>query len=164
PGLLLLLILLGDGAPFVIGVAFCPLAVVAPANNAAASAIAVRLFIVCAPIVYAPWCSSPFFFTASWPDLFQPHFKSLAQIRRAHADLHDARLVDAGDADIFENLVVDLALARILDDDLLGARDQRPECRGLRLLAGIGAEREVDPGIGQISVPRRIGNPEFLNG
>src|SRR5262249_28239207 len=57
PELLLLLVLLGDGATFVVGVAFCALAVVAPANNAAASAIAVRLFIVCAPIVYAPWCS-----------------------------------------------------------------------------------------------------------
>lgn len=45
PELLLLLMLLGDGATFVVGVAFCALAVVAPANNAAASAIVVRLFI-----------------------------------------------------------------------------------------------------------------------
>lgn len=39
------MMLLGDGATFVVGVAFCALAVVTPANNAAASAIAVRLFI-----------------------------------------------------------------------------------------------------------------------
>jgi len=41
--------------------------------------------------------------------------------------LHDARFVDAGDADKFEDLVVDLALARVLDDDLLGDSDKRPE-------------------------------------
>ena len=73
--------------------------------------------------------------------------RSLAQIRRGHADLHDARLVDAGDADKFEDLVVDLALARVLDNDLLGAGNQRPERRRLQLLGRIGVEREIDPGI-----------------
>ena len=63
---------------------------------------------------------------------------SLTQIRRGHPDLHDARFVDAGDADIFEDLVVDFALASVLDDDRLGAGNQRPERRSLRLLFRIG--------------------------
>jgi hypothetical protein len=70
---------------------------------------------------------------------------SLAQIRRGHADLHDARLINAGDADEFEDLVVDLALARVLDHDLLGAGDQRPERRRLWLLGQIGAEVKSIP-------------------
>ena len=69
--------------------------------------------------------------------------RSLAQIRRRHADLHDARFIDPGDPDIFEDLVVDLALARVLNHQSLGAGKQRPECRSLRLLFGIGAEGKI---------------------
>jgi len=90
--------------------------------------------------------------------------ESPAQICRADADLHDARFVDAGDADIFEDLVVGLALARLLNHDLLRAGDQRPERRSLRLLGRIRAEREIGPGSGQIGMARGIGDQELLDG
>ena len=67
-------------------------------------------------------------------------------------DLNDPRFVDARHADIFENLVVDLALARRLVHHLFRAGDERPECRRLRLLGRIGAESEVDSGICQIGM------------
>jgi len=90
-------------------------------------------------------------------------YRSLTQIRGGYPDLHDGRFGDAGDADKFEDLVVDLALARVLDHHLLGPGDQRPERRRLRLLGGIPAEREIDPGIGQIGMTGRIGESELFD-
>ena len=78
----------------------------------------------------------------------------------ADADLHDARLVDPGHADILEDAVVDLALLRRLDHNRRGASDQRPEGRGLRLLGGIAVEGEVDAGVGEIGAAAGIGDPE----
>jgi hypothetical protein len=69
------------------------------------------------------------------------------KVFRADADLHNPRLVDPGDADIFEHAVIDFALARRLDDNFLAAGDQRPECGRLRLLCRIRAESEVDPSV-----------------
>src|SRR5262249_8343556 len=77
-----------------------------------------------------------------------------AQIVGADADLDDARLVDAGHGDVLEPAVVGLALARLLDDNVLGAGDQRPEGRCLRVLGGIGAEGEIDPGVVEVGVAR----------
>ena len=54
--------------------------------------------------------------------------ESLAQIRCRDADLHNARFIDAGDADKFEGLVVDLALARVLDHHLLGPGQNADAC------------------------------------
>ena len=58
----------------------------------------------------------------------------MRKVFRADSDLHDPRLVDTGDADVFEYAVIDFALARRLDDNVLAAGDQRPECGRLRLL------------------------------
>src|SRR5687767_4478638 len=44
---------------------------------------------------------------------------ALRQVVLADADLDDARLVDSGDAHVLEHPVVDLALLRVLDHDLL---------------------------------------------
>jgi hypothetical protein len=48
-GLLLLLMLLGEGETLVVGAAFCALATVALVSSAAASVTAVRAFIVWTP-------------------------------------------------------------------------------------------------------------------
>jgi hypothetical protein len=61
---------------------------------------------------------------AERPDPSAPLF---AQVSRADTHLDDPGFVDAGNAHVFEDLVVDFALARSLDHDLLTAVDQRPE-------------------------------------
>jgi len=55
-------------------------------------------------------------------------YRSLTQIRGGYPDLHDGRFGDAGDADKFEDLVVDLALARVLDHHLLGPGQNADAC------------------------------------
>ena len=47
------------------------------------------------------------------------HTLLFAQVCGGNADLHDSSFVDAGNTYIFENLVIDLALARTLDHDVL---------------------------------------------
>ena len=44
-----------------------------------------------------------------------------AQVCGSNTDLHDLSLVDAGNTYVFENLVIDFALARTLDYDVLAA-------------------------------------------
>ena len=44
-----------------------------------------------------------------------------AQVGGGNTDLHDLSFVDTGNAYVFENLVIDLALAQILDHDVLAA-------------------------------------------
>jgi hypothetical protein len=50
-----------------------------------------------------------------------------AQVLRADTHLDDPSFVDAANAYIFENLVVDFTLTRTLNYDILTAVDQRPE-------------------------------------
>lgn len=57
-----------------------------------------------------------------------------AKVCPADTDLNYPSFVDATDAHVFENLVIDFALARALDHNVLTAVDQRPECGRLRLL------------------------------
>jgi hypothetical protein len=68
----------------------------------------------------------------------------------ADADLDDPWLVDAGHGDVLEDAIVDLALARRLDDHVLGAGNQRPEGGCLRLLGLVRTEGEVDAGVGEV--------------
>ena len=65
------------------------------------------------------------------------------EVARAIADLHDPRLIDARNADIFKFLVVDFALLYALDDDGRRAGQQAPELMRLRLFRGRGLELEV---------------------
>jgi hypothetical protein len=44
-----------------------------------------------------------------------------SQVCGSHTDLHDTSFIDAGNAYVFETLVIDLALARTLDHDVLAA-------------------------------------------
>jgi hypothetical protein len=84
-------------------------------------------------------------------------------MRGADADLHDARLVGSGHADILENTIVDLTLLRRLRHRRRAAGDQRPEGRGLRLPGRVAVEGEVDAGVGEIGAAAGIGDPEFLD-
>src|SRR5205085_3509423 len=70
-----------------------------------------------------------------------------AQVGHADTHLDDPGFVHAPNAHVFENLVVDFALACSLDHNILAAVDQRPERGRLGLLYRIRAEREIDPGI-----------------
>jgi hypothetical protein len=45
----------------------------------------------------------------------QPSYRLFAQVCGRNTDLHDAMFVDAGNAYVFENLIIDLALVRALD-------------------------------------------------
>src|SRR5262249_6343487 len=92
------------------------------------------------------------------------HTLLFAQVCGRNTDLYDSSFVDAGNTYIFENLVIDLALACTLDHDVLAAVEYRRECRCLWLLWRVRDESEVPAGIGQISVLRRIGDPELLYG
>ena len=92
------------------------------------------------------------------------HTLLFAQVCSSNTDLHNSRLVDPGHSYVFENLVIDFALARTLDYDVLAAVEQRPKCGGLGVLCLIRAKSEVHSGIGQVSVARRIGDPELLDG
>src|SRR5215204_2004091 len=81
----------------------------------------------------------------------------------AYTNLNDTRLVHSSHTDVLENLVVDLALPRLLDDDLLTSVDQRPEVRRLRLLHGIAAEGKVHSGVGKVCVSRSVRYQKLLN-
>jgi hypothetical protein len=59
-------------------------------------------------------------------------------------DLDDARFIHPSHADVLENLRIDFALARVLDNSFVFSGKQRPESVGLRLPLPIGTEREVD--------------------
>src|SRR5215210_5226621 len=85
------------------------------------------------------------------------------EVLRAHADLHDPRLVDTGNANVLENLVVDLSFACGLNDYCLPAIEQGPERRRLGLLCWVRAEREVNASVGQVSVARWVGDPKLFD-
>ena len=93
----------------------------------------------------------------------KPLFAS-RKIFRGHTNLDNPGLIDTGYAHVFKDTVINFALARFLDDNVLAAVDQRPKCGCLGLLGRVRTESEIDPGIGQVSVTRRIGDPEFPNG
>src|SRR6266550_356473 len=75
------------------------------------------------------------------PDPSAPLF---AQVSCADTHLDDPGFVDATDAHVFENLVIDFALVRALDHNVLTAVDQRPECRRLGRLFRIAL---ISPGV-----------------
>ena len=86
----------------------------------------------------------------------------LGKIGGVEADLDDARFVDAGDAGIFEVVVVDLPLARLLNDLVGLALEQRPEHMRLGLFERRGAEGEIDIEVAEISVALLVGDPELI--
>jgi hypothetical protein len=58
-----------------------------------------------------------------------------AKVFGANTDLDYTSFVDAGDAHILEKLIINFALARVLDHDALAAVNQRPEFGRLGCLA-----------------------------
>ena len=85
--------------------------------------------------------------------------------------MHDPRLVDAADADVLEDLLVDLPHLRWLRDEILaieGRHQQGVELGCLRLHRGIGIEPEehqragLIPDIGQIGKTFIVGDPELV--
>ena len=86
-------------------------------------------------------------------------------------DLHDPRLVDAADADVLVNLLVDLPHLRRLRDEVVaveGRCEQDVELRRLRLHGRIGIETEGHrnagplPHVGEIGKALLVGNPELV--
>ena len=86
-------------------------------------------------------------------------------------DLHDPRLIDAPDADVFVNLLVDLPHLRRLRYEVVavkGGSQQDIELRCLRLYGRIGIEPEGHrnsspiPLVGKIGVALIVGDPELV--
>ena len=98
----------------------------------------------------AEWSGS----TSRFQDGFdtRPGSSATWEAARADANLHDARLVDAGDGNILEDPIVNFALTRFLDHHLLAAVDHGPKHRGLWLLCRIRAEREVNAGVREVGM------------
>src|SRR5208283_258664 len=85
------------------------------------------------------------------------------EVTRAIANLHDPRLIDARNADIFKFLVVDFALLYALDDDGRRARQQAPELMRLRLFRGRGLELEVRRVAGvELGEAFLVGDPDLV--
>ena len=81
----------------------------------------------------------------------------------AYTDLDDPRFVHSSDTNILEDLVIDLALSRLLNDNLLAAVNQGPECGRLWLLRVIAVECKVHAGVREIRVTCSVGNPKLLD-
>src|SRR5262249_19369277 len=100
-------------------------------------------------------------------DFVALHLKPLfasRKIFRGHTNLDNPGLINTGYAHVCKDAVINFALARLLDHNVLAGGDQRPKSGCLGLLGRVRTESEIDPGIGQVSMTRRIGDPEFPNG
>ena len=73
------------------------------------------------------------------------HTLLFAQVCSSNTDLHNSRLVDPGHSYVFENLVIDFALARTLDYDVLAAVEQRPKCGAWGSFASFGLKVKSTP-------------------
>ena len=86
----------------------------------------------------------------------------VGEIFRVEPHLNDAWLIHAADAGVFKMLVIDLTPARLLNNLILLAAEQRPERIGLRLLQRRWTEGEVHVDVAEVGVALLIGDPELV--
>ena len=86
----------------------------------------------------------------------------VSEIFRVEPHLNDAWLIHAADAGVFKMLVIDLAPARLLNNLILLAAEQRPERIGLWLFQRRRTEGEVHVDVAEVGVALLIGDPELV--